>query len=244
MKTRGLRAAAALTGLVALGAGAAWALSSGTPEGGWRAWLRQPAFALRRVDFIGARALDPAQLWHMAEVEAGRALIDVDPREIKRRLAAHPRISEVRVARLPPGRLLIGIREREPLAVDLETLEGLDALGARFPLDPAEVEALPKVRGDAAQALRVLAAAHSFEIELAAVEAGPDSANAEPAGDDLRLRLGSDPRRDLENWLRLRSSGLLARHQAREIDLRFEGSAVLRDFPNPDEEGTPDGSQR
>jgi hypothetical protein len=244
MRPRWLRIGGAIATLVALGAGAAWALSPDGTEGGWHALLHRPAFALRRIDFVGLRALDPEALRRMARLEPGIALVDVNPREVAGALARHPRISSARAARVPPGRLVVGIREREPLAVDAETLEGIDAGGARFPLEPAEIEALPRVRGDAAQALRVLAAARSLAVELGEVEADAETASAAPAGESVRLRLGGDPQRDLSNWLRLRASGLLARHQAREIDLRFEGSAVLRDFPTEHEEGTPDGSQR
>ena len=245
MKPRWLRIAIAIAGLVALGAGAAWALSSqGAGGGSFDELLRRPAFALRRIDFVGIRALDPEALLRLAALEPGVALIDVEPAEVVRAIARHPRVASARAARLPPGRLVIGVREREPLAVDAETLEGIDAGGARFPLEPQEIEALPQVRGDAAQALRVLAAARALGIEPDRIVAEPAAATLEPAGEGVLLRLGADPQRDLSSWLRLRSSGLLARHPAREIDLRFEGSAVLRDLPTEPEEETTDVSQR
>lgn len=245
MNPRWLRMGIALAGLVALGAAATWMLSSeGTAESGLGSLLRRPAFALRRIDFVGVRALDPEALRRLAALEPGVALIDVDPDEIARALLEHPRIAQARAARIPPGRLVIGIREREPLAVDAGSNEAIDASGARFPLEPGEGDALPRMRGDAAHGLRVFAAARARGIALGGVEAAAESASVEPQGESVRLRLGSDPERDLANWQRLRASGLLARHRAHEIDLRFEGSAVLRDFPTETEEGTPDGSQR
>ena len=44
--------------------------------------LRRPAFALRRVDFVGIHALEPEALVRLAALEPGVALIDVDSREV------------------------------------------------------------------------------------------------------------------------------------------------------------------
>jgi hypothetical protein len=231
--------------LVGLGAIGSRALeSSGLDAEALRERLRRPGLELRRVDFVGARALAPEELWRAAGVEPGCALIDVDPAAVEAALAAHPRIARVRAARLPPGRLVIGITEREPVALDAAAQEGIDAQGARFALAAPEHEGLPLLEGDAARALEALAAARALGIELARVDAQPEGVRVEPRGESVTLWLAGRPDRDLSSWLALRASGLLARHRAREIDLRFEGSAVLRRIQTENEGGTGDGSQR
>jgi hypothetical protein len=245
MKSRRLRLALAALLLVGLGAWGPRALrASGLDGEALRARLRRPGLELRRVDFVGTRALEPEALWRAAGIAPGRALVDVDPEAVERALAAHPRVARARAARVPPGRLVIGITEREPVALDAVTNEGIDAEGARFALGAAEREGLPELRGNPAQALRVLAAARELGIALARVEAQAEAARVEPAGESVSLQLGSRPERDLASWLALRESGLLARHRAREIDLRFEGSAVLRQIETATEGGRTDGSQR
>jgi hypothetical protein len=243
--SRWLRIALGGSLLLGLGALGPRALSeSGLDGEALRARLRRPGLELRRVDFVGTRALEPETLWRTTGIAPGRALVDVDPDAVARALAAHPRVARARAARVPPGRLVIGITEREPVAHDAVTLEGIDAEGARFALGAAEREGLPELRGDPAHALRVLAAARELGIALARVDAQEEAARVEPAGESVSLQLGARPARDLASWLALRESGLLARHRAHEIDLRFEGSAVLRQIETETEGGRKDGSQR
>jgi len=206
--------------------------------------LRRPGFELRRVDFVGTHALEPEELLRHADVEPGEALVDVDPAAVAEAVASHPRVASARATRLPPGRLVIGITEREPIARDAATQAGLDREGRAFPLRPEEVDALPLVAGDLPRALGAVSAARELGIDLDRVEAEEHGSRVVPRGENLSLQLGSEPRRDLSSWLVLRESGLLARHQAREIDLRFEGSAVLRHIQTENEGGTTDGSQR
>jgi hypothetical protein len=129
------------------------------------------------------------------------------------------------------------------VALDAETLEGIDAEGARFALAEAEREGLPRLSGDTLRALEALAAARARGIALARIDAQPEGVEVEPAGESVTLRL-DQPERDLGSWLALRASGLLAKHRAQEIDLRFEGSAVLRRIQTETEGGNTDGSQR
>jgi hypothetical protein len=145
---------------------------------------------------------------------------------------------------VPPGRLVIGIREREPVALDAHTREGVDAAGARFALSAEEQAGLPRVSGDLPRALQVVEAARQLQIGLESVDAQAQGSAVQPAGEPVTLWLADRPYRDLQGWLALRASGLLARHRAREIDLRFEGSAVLRQIETETEEGDIHGSQR
>ena len=62
-----------------------------------------------------------------------------------------------------------------------------------------------------------------------------------PRGRAVRLRTGSDPERSLRDWRTLEESGVLERVRAGEVDLRFEGQAVLRRIGKP--EGGEEGVQ-
>jgi len=196
-----------------------------------RAGLRAERFKLHRVDFVGIAALDPAALWQTVGIAPGIALVDVDPELVVQALAAQPRIARVRVARLLPDRLVIGISERVPIALDMSSGLGLAENGARFPLATGEAERLPQVSGDARRALPVLAAARALGMNLATVDA--------PRTSDVRVRalghatvlvVGRDEDASLADWRQLADSGLVERTGAGEVDLRFRGNPVLRGF--------------
>lgn len=193
---------------------------------------RGERFMLRQVDFVGAGSLDREALWRLVGIPAGTALIDIDPVLVANALAAHPRIARVRVARVPPGRLVISISERVPVALEMSSGLGLAENGARFPLVGGEAELLPQVSGESRRALPVIAAARARGVELATVDA--------PHARDVRVRavgrptvlvVGRDQDASLADWRLLADSGLVESTGAREVDLRFRGSPVLRGIP-------------
>jgi hypothetical protein len=233
------------TVLVAAGGAAAggWAVRTRTLDlDAIHAWVRRPPLQVRHVDFVGLDALEPNALWQRLDVPAHTPLVDLVPAEIAGGLESHPRVADARVSRVPPGRLVIGITERSPVALDADTLEGIDASGARFPVAPREMGGLARLRGDADAALAVIAAAQDLGLELSSVDADdPRSIRVRLARGGPELTLAREPASELLRWLRLRSSGLLARYAPTQVDLRFGGDAVLRNFQI--EEGS-NGSQR
>ncbi|MGH2899995.1 MAG: cell division protein FtsQ/DivIB, partial [Solirubrobacteraceae bacterium] len=151
---------AALLGFVTLLFAGLWAQHHGYLDTrALRHGLRGERFQLRHVDFVGLSALDPGTLWQFAGVANGTALVDIDPEAVVQAIAANPRIARVRVARLAPDRLVIGVVERVPVALEMTSGMGLADDGTRFPLELGEAERLPQVSGDARRALPVLAAA-------------------------------------------------------------------------------------
>ncbi len=193
--------------------------------------LRGPALQLRRVEFVGLERLDARALWRRAELPADAPLIDIDPAQIAARIAEHPRVERAQVLRLPPGRLLIGVRERVPVAVEARTGHGVDEQGARFVLQPGEPERLPRLDGSVRRALPLLRAARELGVAIRSVRAhGARELRFEPWAGEIRVRVGPDVRAGLRDWLRLDASGLVGVYGAREVDLRFTGSAVLRDL--------------
>jgi cell division septal protein FtsQ len=196
---------------------------------------------LRRVEFVGLERLDAVALWRHAKLATGTALIDVDGGLIAARIAEHPRVETCAVLRLPPDRLLIGVRERTPTAVDAETGDGVDEWGASFPLVAGEAEALPQIEGSVQTALPLLHAARELRVRIRSVHAydARDLRFRSWEG-GIDVRVGPDARDSLVSWIRLRESGLIEKYGAHEVDLRFAGSAVLRDLR--EKQGGEDGT--
>ncbi len=188
-------------------------------------------FQLRRVELVGLRRLEARSLVreHTA-LRSGLALFDVDPEQACATVLEHPRLRTCAGLRLPPGRLVLSVEEREPLAVDAQSGAGVDAEGVRFPLAPGEAETLPSIEGALAPALAVVEEARARGIGIARIEARAPEDVVVHLAEGPRLRIGPDPERSLSDWLRLLRSEVVARERAREVDLRFQGSAVLRDF--------------
>ncbi len=222
----------AAAGFVAttIGAGLTYAASAANvelPE--LRERLR--TFELRRVEFVGLERLNAKALWSRAKLVGGTALIDVDGKQIAARIAEHPRVESCTVLRLLPDRLLIGVRERVPAAVDAKTGDGIDARGASFPLVAGEADSLPRVDGSVHTALPLLRAARELGVRIRSVRAhNPRDLRFRSREDGVDVRIGRNPRDSLASWIRLRESGLIDVYGAREVDLRFAGSAVLRDL--------------
>ena len=204
-------------------------------------WLRHPGLTLRQVDFIGLGALPPEPLLARAGLGPGTPLVDVDPDRVCARLAELPRIADCRAARLVPGRLLVRVHERVPLAAT-GPRQGIDATGVRFPLRGEEARALPRLAGVTKASLALAAAAREAGVAVRRIDA-PKMGGLwfQPAGHELRVRVGKDPERALAGWRRVLAEGWLERHAATEIDLRFGSMAVLRGM-NANEGGNEDGS--
>ncbi len=208
-----------------------------------REGLRAERFQLRHVDFVGLAALEPDALWRTLEIAPGTALVDVDPEVVVQILAKHPRIARVRAARVPPDRLLVVVAERVPVALEMKTGLGIGESGALFPLARGEAANLPQVSGEAKRALPVLRAARALGVSLATVDAPrAKSVRVRALGWPTVLVVGRDETASLNDWQQLAGSGLLESTGAREVDLRFRGSPVLRGIPKST--GGKDGEAR
>ena len=211
-----------------------------------RAWLaekaRAPRFQLTVVEFIGLKTLAPAQLLGRAGLHASIPLIDLDLNALIEKLSSHGRVASCVAARIPPDRLVVEIEEHVPIARVAGRSEGISVDGARFELVANESDSLASVRGEVKWALPLLRAAQELGIAVAAVEVrSPTDLRIRLAERDLRIRVGPDPDASLRAWLRIRSSGVIERYQAREVDLRFPGSVSLRKYQNIKQRGA-DGS--
>jgi hypothetical protein len=213
---------------VALGASAAAGLLPRPDLTPATDWLRDERFQLQTVEVLGLEALDSEALIASAGLRAGVPLIEIDLERVTEAIRDHPRVATCRGAYLPPDRLLLEIEERVPVAALAGGAEGVDLAGERFPLLAGEAERLPRLRGEPAEALGLIAAARAARAQLSEIEVlANDDVRFRLAGETLWLRVGTDPERALADWQRLVESGQLERFSAREIDLRFRGNAVL-----------------
>jgi cell division protein FtsQ len=74
-------------------------------------------FATDKVTIEGARRLTPAQITRQAQVKPGDNILAVNLTLVRKRLLAHPWISEAEVSREIPAHLIIRVKEQQPLAV-------------------------------------------------------------------------------------------------------------------------------
>jgi hypothetical protein len=123
------------------------------------------------------------------------------------------------------------VGEREPIGRVSGRAEGFDATRARFPLLEGEKDGLVPVRGSPRRAVPLLLAARRRGVELAGVEVrSEEDLRFRVRGSDTVIRADGDADRVLRAWTRLRAAGVVSRYQPEEVDLRFRGSAVLREL--------------
>ena len=227
-----------------LGAGVALYLHSSDAVRTWLSVeLREPRYWLETVEFLGLAKLSPQSLVEQAGLSTAVPLIDLDPDALAAKFASHPRVASCIAARIPPDRLVIEIDERVPVAQLAGKAQGIDLEGVTFPLLSGEGAGLTTVRGKVEWALPLLRAAREHGVELAVVQArAANDLRFRPVGHQLQVRVASDPDTSLRGWLQIRESGLLRSYAAREVDLRFRGNALLRDFGTTKQGGEDDSS--
>ncbi len=212
------------------------------------AWLPE---GLERVACVGCTRVDPQALAATADLPAGTKLSGLDVAGLVARLEQHAWITEARALALPPATLLIGVREREPLAVVPagagEAARLLDADATPFaPAAPADLEALPRIVAARGAGSDALAAGVRVARALAARPTLPPAreiavgAPEDPAYPALRLRgvaapvmLGpGDLPEKLDRLARLLDAGPPELLESERIDLRFAERAILRISPS------------
>ena len=197
----------------------------------------------------GHERLTPTQVASATGIELGSAFAQVDANKVEVRLRAHPWITSASALRVPSGRLLLDIDERQPRAVLQCAGSKQHHLvdGSGIPFAPAEAAdaGLPRLRS--ARKLRA-GEPHGLLVEAVQLSDGLSSRGFEgpfelslPEEGDAegwRLRLAHSQhmvvlgREELDSRLdhlaALINSGVLAeRADATRIDLRFPRRAIL-----------------
>jgi cell division protein FtsQ len=125
-------------------------LSISAGAAGLTAWTRTaPLFELSTID-VGGNRLLPSQLaLEMVPVRRGTNIFAVDLDAIERAMKQDPRIREVTIRRELPSKIIITIREREPvMLLSADQLYGVDQEGTVIPLNQeAGLQDLPVLTG-------------------------------------------------------------------------------------------------
>ncbi len=205
---------------------------------------------LGAIHVRGALQLSPDAVAEATGVAPGAELSSVDPEAVAARVAELPWIAGARAVRLPTGPLLVGIRERVPVALVEAGGQAafVDATGTPFAAADVESE-LPRVRLDGSVALgepdlRLAAAlelayrlpehglAVPREVQLAAAD-DPEGFSLRLPGLAGRVVLGRDaPEARLRDLAELLAADLPELASAPIVDLRFADRAVLGGGPS------------
>jgi len=220
--------------------------------------LRPELLAVERLALVGAERVAPAEVIAALGLHAGTPVLAVDAPELRRRLEAHPWVARARVALLRPGRVVVALEEREPVAVVLlgspPSRWWLDAEGVPFlPVGTADARGHAVVVGpedakpraaDArlAEGVAVARALRTHALPpVREVLVGRDAPSRLPAlvlGSGTRVTLGpGELDAKLARLAALLAAGRPEVAAAFEIDLRFGDRMVLRSGPPPADGG-------
>jgi len=90
-------------------------------------WWASGVPTVRRIEVVGARMADPEEVIRRCGVVVGAQLYRLDIKEVVQRVREIPWVRDVRIRRRLPGKLVIVLEERDPVA--------LVAAGKLFPVD-------------------------------------------------------------------------------------------------------------
>jgi len=74
--------------------------------------VRSGPFGVQTVSVVGAQHVTAQRVVAATGLQRGTPLLDVDPAEVALRVADLPQVDAARAVRLPPGRVVVGVRER------------------------------------------------------------------------------------------------------------------------------------
>jgi cell division septal protein FtsQ len=237
-----------------------FALGTWAP-GHWPAALGDDPLVVSRLSVMGARRVAPDELAAAAGVAPGTAFRDLDPAAIAKRVSAHPWIAAARATRLAPDVLLLGVTEREPVALAWLGVPPRPWLVARdgTPFVPATgTEGYPRLLGVAefeaetphavlAQGVRLVESLVARRLPVPReIVLGGDDPRALPAfslptsNGDKRVIVGGsgDLEGKLERLVRLLEAARPETAAASVLDLRFGEQVILRSLPSSTEDGT------
>lgn len=80
-------------------------------------FLRSPLFTIQEITVEGLDKLSLEEIYRALLIREGMNIWKISPPELKERILAIPRVSEVEINRVLPDKLFIHIREKYPLAL-------------------------------------------------------------------------------------------------------------------------------
>lgn len=207
-------------------------------------------FAITHVEFEGLSRVDDEGISALLRDLHGQNLFLAPLKSYEARVAAHSRVAEVTLRRVPPDRVTCTVREREPVALvftdhflevdatgvvmeedeftallDLPIITGISADDVR----PGRRSDSPQLRGalDALTACKVLGG--SFAADISELRVSDGGITIQSLSRNCVLVLGNgDYERKLRKYFVLRDEIAPRERTAWLIDLRFEDQVVLR----------------
>ena len=207
-----------------------------SPLWGPRALRHLAFFRVRRVEILGARYTQPAELLDRLKVDTTRSVWDpVEPLEA--RIRSHAQIESVTVTRKLPGTLVVQVIERHPVALvnGPGGLRAVDERGRRLPLDPSRTPIDAPIVTAAPRDTTVYHLLADMQREAPALYARLSSIRASGT-DELVLQFSDLPVRAMTNVTLARlgdivpvERDLLRRElRASELDLRYRDQVIAR----------------
>jgi hypothetical protein len=192
-------------------------------------------FELESVATRGLSHLTAEEVARSTGLVPGTPLGEIDGSRVELRLLQHPWIRQVRVAPLPPGRVLVEVTEREPVALvpsgDPTDTEGLPTLHLGG-VEPGQPSALLHQGIRLCRSLEARGLPPARELWLETRDEGTRLALRGVPG-QVVLGTGPFPPK-LERLARLLSGAPGEVAEAARIDLRFGDRVVLRGSPSAD----------
>jgi cell division protein FtsQ len=203
---------------------------------GPRALRHLAFFRVRRVEILGARYTQPAELLDRLKVDTTRSVWDpVEPLEA--RIRSHAQIESVTVTRKLPGTLVVQVIERHPVALvnGPGGLRAVDERGRRLPLDPSRTPIDAPIVTAAPRDTTVYHLLADMQREAPALYARLSSIRASGT-DELVLQFSDLPVRAMTNVTLARLGDIvpverdLLRREVRasELDLRYRDQVIAR----------------
>jgi cell division protein FtsQ len=197
---------------------------------------RMEFFRVRRIEVRNARFTPPEEIRKRIGIDTTFSIWnDMEP--LKRRVAEHKQVSQVRISRRFPSTLVVTVDEHQPIALvpGRNGLQAFDATGRALPLDPSRTPVdVPVLQRADTTVLRFLAQLQAMDRDLfARVNEVRRVSRDEVLLDLVNFSVRVRPDIGIERLAQISSveSDLATRHaRPRELDFRFRDQVIAR-FP-------------
>lgn len=206
------------------------------PLWGPRALAQLAFFRVRKVEIVGVRYTDPAELLARLHVDTTRSVWDPLP-PLAARVAGHAGVAHVEVTRRLPGTLVVSVIERRPVALVQSAggMRAVDERGVLLPIDPSRTPVDAPVVSATPRDAVVYHLLGAMQREAPRLYARISTLRT-TGGGEMQLQMADLSVRSMTSVTLARLSDIdpverdLARRQLRaaELDLRYRDQVIAR----------------